>query len=38
MELYCPSCGTERQVIETVAWQPDMCAGCGRALQDDTPT
>lgn len=33
MEAWCNYCEKEQPVVETVSWQPDLCAECGNPIQ-----
>ena len=33
---YCKMCDGERKVVETVGWQPNVCAECGNEVEGDT--
>lgn len=33
---YCPHCGDDREIKQTVPWQPDLCRTCGGNIEKDT--
>lgn len=32
---FCPNCGDQRDVVQTVSWQADLCGTCGNELPED---
>jgi len=35
MEQYCPHCGDQQEVIQTVSWQANVCQNCGNDIDAD---